>query len=323
MNAPLRLVRPESSEPETTEDDARWAAVQRRDASADGSFWTCVKTTGVYCLPSCAGRPLRKNVVFADTRSGAEAAGLRPCKRCRPDRFVIGALNERLSDIDWTIAEAALDSNGWAPLGRILTDEECAALIGDYDDDARYRSTVTMRRHGFGEGEYRYFADPLPPFVKQLREGLYARLTPLANAWAASLNKEPYPPSHAAYRKHCAAAGQTRPTPLILKYGKGGYNRLHQDLYGGEIFPLQVAILLSQPGRDFTGGEFVLTEQTPRRQSRGMVAPLEKGCAVAFAVNERPAKGARGGFRVKMRHGVAEIRDGARYCLGIIFHNAA
>jgi hypothetical protein len=318
MNAPLRLIKTELSL-----DDSRWSAVLRRDASADGSFWSCVKTTGVYCLPSCAGRPLRKNVIFADTRAEAEAAGFRPCKRCRPDRFVAGALGERIDGVNWPRAGDALNRNGWAPLGRMLNDEECAALIRDYDDTARYRSTVVMRRHGFGEGEYRYFADPIPPLVAELRERVYARLAPLANNWSEALNKEPYPANHAAYRKRCANAGQSRPTPLILKYGPGDYNRLHQDLYGGEIFPIQVAILLSQPGRDFSGGEFVLTEQTPRRQSRVMVAPLEKGSAVAFAVNERPVRGIHGVYRVKMRHGASEIRDGARYCLGIIFHDAA
>lgn len=318
MNAPFNLAHSLQSS-----DDERWSAVMRRDAAADGSFWSCVKTTGVYCLPSCAGRPLRKNVIFADTRAEAEALGFRPCKRCRPERFVAGTLRERIGDIDWATAEAALDRDGWAPLGRILSDEECAALIHDYDDDARYRSTVIMRRHGFGEGEYRYFADPLPPLVAALREELYGRLAPAANGWEAALNKAPYPATYAQYRERCASAGQVRPTPLILKYGKGDYNRLHQDLYGGEIFPIQVAILLSAPGKDFSGGEFVLTEQTPRRQSRAMVAPMEKGSAIAFAVNERPVRGAKGVYRAKMRHGVSEIRDGARFCLGIIFHDAA
>ena len=319
MNAPLRLVHPPQSN-----DDVRWSAVERRDASADGSFWSCVKTTGVYCLPSCAGRPLRKNVIFVETRAEAETAGFRPCKRCRPERFVSGALEERISSIDWKTAKLALDRDGYAMLGRILSDEDCAALIGAYDDDAQYRSTVVMRRHGFGEGEYRYFADPAPDMVSILRARLYENLAPLANAWGETLHRDhaAYPPDHGAYRIRCAMAGQRRPTPLILKYGPGDYNRLHQDLYGGEVFPIQVAILLSQPGRDFAGGEFVLTEQAPRRQSRAMVAPLEKGCAVAFAVNDRPVAGARGAYRVKLRHGVSEVRTGARYCLGVIFHDA-
>ncbi len=319
MSASLRLVHP----PEAP-DSARWDAVARRDAAADGTFWSCVKTTGVYCLPSCAGRPKRENVVFVETRAEAEAAGFRPCKRCRPDRFVMGALQDRISEIDWARAHAALKADGWARLGRLLSDGECAALIAAYEEDALYRSRVVMRRHGFGEGEYRYFADPAPEIVSALRTKLYDRLAPLANEWAQALKQDrAYPRDHVAYRKVCAKAGQKRPTPLILKYGPGDYNRLHQDLYGGEVFPIQVAILLSEPGRDFEGGEFVMTEQTPRRQSRAMVAPLEKGSAIAFAVNERPMEGARGTYRVKMRHGVSEVRSAARYCLGVIFHDAS
>ncbi|GJL91362.1 2OG-Fe(II) oxygenase [Hyphococcus sp.] len=319
MNAPLRLVHPISAS-----DDSRWEAVARRDASVNGLFWSCVKTTGVYCLPSCAGRPLRKNVSFVATRAEAEAAGFRPCKRCHPERFVTGELNERIEEVDWARANEALNRNGWAPLGRLLSNEECASLISAYVDDDQYRSTVIMRRHGFGEGEYRYFDDPSPEIVSTLRSSLYEKLAPIANEWRTEMHadKPPYPSSHSAYRKRCSAAGQCRPTPLILKYGPGDYNRLHQDLYGGEVFPIQVAILLSQPGKDFDGGEFVMTEQTPRRQSRAMVAPLEKGCAIAFAVNDRPAQGARGTYRVKMRHGVSALRSGARYCLGIIFHDA-
>jgi len=317
MPANLKLVQPDQSL-----EDLRWDAVERRDSVADGDFWTCVKTTGVYCLPSCAGRPHRKNVIFVESRAEAEANGFRPCKRCRPERFIAGSLEDRIAQVNWTAASEALNAEGWAPLGRLLSDEECAALIANYDDDRYYRSRVIMRRHGFGEGEYRYFADPLPVIISTLRTTLYQRLAPLANEWAAALTSEGYPATHAAYRKRCAQAGQKRPTPLILKYGAGDYNRLHQDLYGGEIFPIQVAILLSQPGRDFDGGEFVMTEQTPRRQSRAMIAPLEKGSAIAFAVNDRPMMGARGTYRVKMRHGVSAIRSGERYCLGIIFHDA-
>ncbi|PQA86695.1 2OG-Fe(II) oxygenase [Hyphococcus luteus] len=319
MSASLRLVHP----PEDL-DSERWDAVLRRDASADGTFWTCVKTTGVYCLPSCSGRPKRENVFFTETRAEAEAAGFRPCKRCRPDRFLIGGVKDRIDELDWGRAHDALNTNGWAALGRLLSDEDCAGLINAYEEDALYRSRVVMRRHGFGEGEYRYFADPAPQLVSDLRTGLYEKLAPLANEWAKALKQDrTYPHDHAAYRRRCAKAGQKRPTPLILKYGPGDYNRLHQDLYGGEVFPIQIAILLSQPGRDFEGGEFVMTEQTPRRQSRAMVAPLEKGSAIAFAVNERPLEGARGTYRVKMRHGVSEVRSGARYCLGVIFHDAA
>ncbi len=320
MSAHLRLVHPTPPQ-----DDARWAAVERRDASADGAFWSCVKTTGVYCRPSCAGRPKRENVFFVETRGEAEAAGFRPCKRCRPERFVSGALETRIDEINWARAHEALNLRGWAPLGRLLSDEECASLIAGYKEDAQYRSTVVMRRHGFGEGEYRYFNESGSEIVSVLRARLYEKLTPVANEWLTRLKQQraPYPAKHSAYRKRCAMAGQKRPTPLILKYGPGDYNRLHQDLYGGEVFPLQVAIVLSQPGRNFSGGEFVMTEQAPRRQSRAMVAPLEKGSAIAFAVNERPVEGAHGVYRVKMRHGVSDIRDGERYCLGVIFHDAA
>lgn len=319
MSAHLRLVRPHET------DDQRWRAVARRDASADGSFWTCVRTTGVYCRPSCAGRPKRENVFFVESRAQAEAAGMRACKRCRPDRFVSGGVEARLGDVNWPAAFDSLKVNGWARLGTLLGDAECEALTDAYEEDALYRSTVVMRRHGFGEGEYRYFADPAPALVSSLRAGLYERLAPLANEWGAAMNKHhvPYPADHAAYRRRCASAGQTRPTPLILKYGPGDYNRLHQDLYGAEIFPIQAAILLSAPGRDFAGGEFVMTEQTPRRQSRAMIAPLEKGDVVAFAVNDRPMEGARGTYRVKMRHGVSAVIRGARYCLGVIFHDAS
>lgn len=302
-----------------TLDEIYWNAILARDARANGKFWSCVKTTGVYCLPSCAGRPKRENVTFAQSRAEAERAGFRPCKRCRPDRYVGGDVTSRIADIDWARVGNNLDENGWASLGRVLSDDECAALIDGYDTPDRYRSTVMMRRHGFGEGEYRYYAYPLPPLIADLRTQLYARVVPIARGWSAC----DYPGDHAGYQQQCAARSQARPTPLILKYGKGDYNRLHQDLYGDEVFPIQIAILLSQPGKDFEGGEFVMTEQTPRRQSRAMVAPLEKGFAVAFAVNERPVQGARGTNKVKMRHGVSEIRSGARYCVGIIFHDAS
>ncbi|HOP19173.1 MAG TPA: 2OG-Fe(II) oxygenase [Parvularculaceae bacterium] len=303
-------------------DDARWAAVAARDKSADGAFYSCVATTGVYCLPSCAGRPLRKNVSFARTRAEAERAGFRPCKRCHPDRLVTGPLAHRIASIDWARVLTELDTQGHAMLGSLLSEEECAALIAAYDSD-HYRSTVAMRRHGFGEGDYRYFSDAPPALVSGLREGLYPHFVPIAEKWAAALGAPcSFPAKLADYRKECAARGQTRPTPLILKYGAGGYNRLHQDLYGEEVFPVQVAILLSEPGKDFDGGEFVLTEQRPRMQSRAEVVPLRQGEAAAFAVNDRPVEGARGVYRAKMRHGVATIRSGARFTLGIIFHDA-
>ncbi|MEX0644820.1 MAG: 2OG-Fe(II) oxygenase [Parvularculaceae bacterium] len=305
-------------------DDAKWAACLARDESAEGAFWSCVATTGVYCRPSCAGRPLRKNVTFVAARAEAERAGYRPCKRCRPERFVAGPLHRRIADIDWPRAEAALEEQGWAHLGALLDEAECRDLIARYDADARYRSRVNMARHGFGAGEYRYFADPLLSPVKELREGLYPRLVPTAEKWANAFGgPRRYPTDHKSYRRECAAVGQSRPTPLILKYGPGDYNRLHQDLYGGEVFPIQVAVLLSEPGRDFDGGAFILAEQRPRMQTRAEVVLLKRGDAVAFAVNDRPVRGARGLYRAKMRHGVSTITKGARLTLGVIFHDAA
>ena len=319
MQAALKLV-----EPAYDTDDARWAAALARDQNAEGAFWVCVATTGVYCRPTCAGRPLRRNVAFAASRAEAERAGYRPCKRCRPERFVAGPVKKRIADIDWKRAEAALSSQGWAMLGALLNKEECDALIAGYEEDALYRSRVVMARHGFGAGEYRYYADPSPALVGELREGLYARLAPLAEDWSRALGApRAFPRDHGAYRRLCAERGQTRPTPLILKYGPGDYNRLHQDLYGEEVFPIQVAILLSEPQKDFEGGAFILTEQRPRMQSRADIAPLRRGEAVAFAVNDRPVEGARGIYRAKMRHGVSTVLSGARYTLGVIFHDAA
>jgi hypothetical protein len=216
--------------------------------------------------------------------------------------------------------EAALDASGWAVLPKLLAPDECRALAASYDDDARFRSKVVMARHGFGRGAYKYFAYPLPPRVAELRESLYPRLVPIANRWNERLKNETrFPPTHGAFLKRCHDAGQTRPTPLLLKYGPGDYNCLHQDLYGEHVFPLQVAILLS---RDFEGGEFVLTEQRPRMQSRASVVPLTQGDGVVFAVNHRPVEGTRGDYRVTMRHGVSAIRTGERYTLGVIFHDA-
>jgi len=219
-----------------------------------------------------------------------------------------------------TDRETALDANGWAILKGLLAPSQCRDLIGMYGDDARFRSTVTMARHGFGRGEYKYFAYPLPERVAELRTALYPKLVATANRWNGQLGSDVrYPDSHRAFLKRCHGAGQTRPTPLLLKYGPGDYNCLHQDLYGEHVFPLQVAILLA---RDFTGGEFVLSEQRPRMQSRASVVPLEQGDGVVFAVNHRPVIGTRGPYRVTMRHGVSTIRSGARYTLGIIFHDA-
>jgi len=305
-------------------DDWRWAAVERRDADADWRFYYCVRTTGVYCRPSCAGRPQRKNVFFVATRREAERAGLRPCKLCRPDRLVAAGLADRISALDWEMIEASLDASGFARIGRLLDDADCTGLVGAYGEPMGFRSTVIMGRHGFGAGEYKYFADPLPPPVSDLRRLLYVRLAPLASRWRRALGGDgEFPPDHAAYRALCAAAGQSRPTPLLLSYGPGDYNRLHHDLYGGEIFPIQVAILLSEPRKDFQGGELVLTEQRPRMQSRAHVVALDKGDAVAFAVSQRPVDGALGPYRATMRHGVATVSAGRRMTLGVIFHDAA
>jgi hypothetical protein len=206
---------------------------------------------------------------------------------------------------------------------RLLPADACADLVQSWDRDS-FRSHIVMARHGYGRGEYKYFAYPLPPLITQLRTTLYPQLVPLANRWNERLRSEVrYPAAHDQFVQRCHEAGQTRPTPLLLRYGAGDYNCLHQDLYGAHVFPLQVAILLSRPGDDFSGGEFVLTEQRPRRQSRVEVVPLCQGDAVVFAVNERPVEGARGATRVKMRHGVSKLRSGHRHTLGIIFHDAA
>lgn len=217
---------------------------------------------------------------------------------------------------------ADLNAQGWALTGPLLTPETCAALAALYDDPGRFRSRVVMGRHGFGQGEYQYFSTPLPNPLPALRERLYAGLAPVADDWAARLGRPGFPADLGAFRALCAAAGQTRPTSLMLKYGPGDYNRLHQDLYGDLAFPLQVAILLSEPGRDFEGGEFVLVEQKPRSQSQAHVVPLRQGQGVVFAVRERPVAGTRGDYRVQMRHGVSRLRSGHRTTLGLIFHDA-
>ena len=205
----------------------------------------------------------------------------------------------------------------------LLSPEECRALAALYPDDKNFRSRIVMGRHGFGRGEYKYFAYPLPDLIAELRPALYARLCGIANRWNETMGIDiRYPDRHEAFLKRCHDAGQTRPTPLLLQYGAGDYNCLHQDLYGEHVFPLQVAILLSEPGRDFTGGEFVLTEQRPRMQSRPEVVPLRQGDAVAFAVHHRPVQGTRGPYRVNLRHGVSRIRSGHRHTVGVIFHDA-
>jgi hypothetical protein len=232
-------------------------------------------------------------------------------------------LPARVAALDWPRIEAELDERGCAPTGPVLTARECAELVRGYGAEEAFRSRVVMAQHGFGRGEYKYFAYPLPRPVAALRAALYLRLAAIANRWEGALGREGgYPPEHEAYLERCHAAGQTLPTPLMLKYGEGDYNCLHQDLYGEHVFPIQVAVLLSEPGRDFSGGEFVLTEQRPRMQSRAEVVPLRQGDAVAFAVHHRPVQGTRGVYRVNLRHGVSRIRSGRRHTAGIIFHDA-
>ena len=229
----------------------------------------------------------------------------------------------RVAAIDWTEATSDLDTQGYAVFKSLLTAEECRALAARYPDDGIFRNRIVMGRHGFGRGEYKYFSYPLPQPIAELRPALYSRLQPIANRWNEAMNIDiRYPQSHEAFLARCHEAGQLRPTPLLLQYGTGDYNCLHQDLYGEHVFPLQVAILLSEPHRDFDGGEFVLTEQRPRMQSRAEVVPLRQGDGVAFAVHVRPVQGTRGFYRVNMRHGVSRIRSGHRHTVGVIFHDA-
>ena len=229
----------------------------------------------------------------------------------------------RVDAIDWMQAGRDLDAQGCTLLKGLLSPHECRAVAALYPNDNHFRSRIVMSRHGFGRGEYKYFAYPLPDVIAQLRPALHTQLRGVANRWNEAMGIDiRYPESHEAFLKRCHAAGQTRPTPLLLQYGEGDYNCLHQDLYGEHVFPLQVAILLSQPGHDFEGGEFVLTEQRPRMQSRPEVVPLSQGDAVAFAVHHRPVKGTRGSYRVNLRHGVSRIRSGQRHTVGVIFHDA-
>ena len=231
---------------------------------------------------------------------------------------------DRIGAVDWASVSANLDGDGWAVLPGLLDKRECDELTSLYGPGETFRSHIQMARHGFGRGEYRYFAYPLPRLVQEMRTSLYSHLAPIANRWNERMGIDVrFPADHASFLERCHAAGQPRPTPLMLQYGPGDYNCLHQDLYGEHVFPLQVAILLSQPVVDFAGGEFVLTEQRPRMQSRVSVVPLEQGDAVLFAVNSRPHQGTRGDYRVKLRHGVSKLRSGKRHTLGIIFHDAA
>ena len=230
----------------------------------------------------------------------------------------------RVAAYDWRAVTSELDNYGCAVLPKLLSPEECRTIAALYSEESQFRSHIHMARHGFGKGEYRYFKYPLPAILDGLRTALYPRLTSLANEWNTRMGiDEGYPDDHASFLNRCHDAGQMRPTPLLLKYVPGDFNCLHQDLYGNLAFPIQVAILLSEPGKDFTGGEFVLTEQRPRMQSRVEVVPLGQGDAVAFAVHNRPVKGSKGDYRVNLRHGVSRIRSGMRYTVGIIFHDAA
>jgi hypothetical protein len=229
----------------------------------------------------------------------------------------------RVNAIDWQRISKELDAQGNAILPHILSPEECQAIAGLYLNDSLFRSRVVMGRHGFGRGEYKYFSYPLPEIIQELRTTLYPRLAPVANRWNTAMNiGVRYPERHADFIQRCHDAGQLRPTPLLLQYSEGDYNCLHQDLYGEHVFPIQVAILLSEPDRDFTGGEFVLTEQRPRMQSRPEVVPLRQGDAVVFAVYHRPVQGTRGTYGVNLRHGVSRLRSGQRHTVGIIFHDA-
>lgn len=245
-----------------------------------------------------------------------------PACTAHTDEWV--ALRQRLTSADWPQLGAALDADGYARLPHLLTVEQCRGLRARYAEAEGFRSRVIMARHGYGRGEYRYFAYPLPTPVAVLREAFYPYLAPIANRWHQTMGLGArFPATHAEFLAGCAAAGQCRPTPLLLQYREGDYNCLHQDLYGEQVFPLQVLVLLSQPGSEFSGGEFVLTEQRPRQQSRPEVVMLQQGDALIFAVNQRPVRGSKAFHRVRLRHGVSRVRSGERHAMGIIFHDAA
>jgi hypothetical protein len=229
----------------------------------------------------------------------------------------------RVAALDWPGIAAELDADGFAVISTLLAPGRCAAIADLYPTDEHFRRQVVMARHGYGRGEYKYFAYPLPPVVAALRTSLYPPLAGIANRWNEELGIDVrYPPGHAAFIERCHGAGQVRPTPLVLRYGPGDFNCMHQDVYGEHVFPLQVAVLLNEPGADFTGGEFLLTEQRPRMQSRAEVVPLRRGDGVIFPVRHRPVRGTRGSYRVNVRHGVSRVRSGSRHTLGIIFHDA-
>ncbi len=231
---------------------------------------------------------------------------------------------QRVASVDWDAVATQLDEQGGAVIERLIAPAECNALAGLYASDSPFRSRVVMARHSFGRGEYKYFGHPLPELVASLRSAVYPHLAPTANRWHQAMGVAArFPDRHTAFIERCHAAGQHKPTPLLLQYGAGDYNCLHQDLYGEHVFPLQLVILLSEPGRDFDGGEFVMTEQRPRMQSRPQVLPLRQGDAAVIAVHHRPVQGTRGVYRVNLRHGVSRVRSGCRHTLGIIFHDAA
>ncbi|MDB5328375.1 MAG: hypothetical protein JWM57_3944 [Phycisphaerales bacterium] len=239
-----------------------------------------------------------------------------------PHRAIQLAMAHRIGELNWLLINTELDTYGAATTKPLLTPEQCDELIEHYDNDSLYRTRIVMARHGFGRGEYKYFSDPLPPVISGLREHLYIPLSETANRWNEAMKIDiRYPATHDAFIARCHEAGQDRPTPLILKYDAGDYNCLHQDIYGEHVFPLQVAFLLSKPGKDFTGGEFTLTEQRPRMQSRVEVVPLLQGMGVIFPVHHRPVNGTKGIYGVNMRHGVSRIRSGRRFTMGVIFHN--
>jgi hypothetical protein len=233
-------------------------------------------------------------------------------------------IDGRVDAIDWVKVHADLDAQGWAIAPRLLTHTEADFVSGLYGHEQGFRSHVIMSRHGFGRGEYKYFSYPLPPLIQSLRTAAYSRLAPIANQWCERMGQPTrFPADHAAFLERCHRAGQLRPTPLLLEYAPEDYNCLHRDLYGEHVFPIQIAILLDQPGEDFAGGEFVMTEQRPRMQTRPMVLPLKKGDAAVFAVNSRPMKGVRGDYKVKLNHGVSKLYSGKRHTVGLIFHDAA
>lgn len=256
-----------------------------------------------------------------NARNGKSVVGV--SSATGPDGHSTG-IAARVETVNWAKVHADLDAQGWAIAPKLLIPAEADSIVGLYHREHGFRSQVIMGRHGFGRGEYKYFSYPLPSLIQALRTAAYPHLAPIANRWHERMgNDVRFPADHAAFLERCRRAGQSRPTPLLLQYGPEDYNCLHRDLYGEHVFPLQIAILLDQPGEDFEGGEFVMTEQRPRMQSRAMVLPLRKGDAAIFAVNSRPMKGVRGDYQVKLNHGVSKLYSGKRHTLGVIFHDAA